>query len=193
MSTGGASAAKQDTLPRKGPRVIRTLSPQGFLEKTDEEVDRAVRYDRPLSVLMIQLQGILLIRKEEGPDVAEEAVASAAEIIARALRRIDQIGRLGVGEFGVLLPETRLGSAEKTAMRLRDCFEAEPLDLRSGPRHIILNVGISTVNPRMRNAKTFLMLACQQLRNARRKGNGEICSVPPEIVRVSVSRNGSIH
>jgi len=193
MSTGGASAAKQDTLPRKGPRVIRTLSPQAFLEKTDEEVDRAVRYDRPLSVLMIQLQGILLIRKEEGPDVAEEAVASAAEIIARALRRIDQIGRLGVGEFGVLLPETRLGSAEKTAMRLRDCFETEALDLRSGPRHIILNVGISTVNPRMRNAKTFLMLACQQLRNARRKGNGEICTVPPEIVRVSVSRNGSIH
>ncbi|MEM7213302.1 MAG: diguanylate cyclase [Pseudomonadota bacterium] len=193
MSTTRSDVTDEGARPRKGPRVIRTLAPQVFLEKTDEEVDRAVRYDRPLSVLMIQLQGVLGIRKEEGPEVAEEAVAAAAEIIARALRRIDQIGRLGVGEFGILLPETRLGSAEKTAIRLRDCFEKEPIVLRSGPRQIILNIGVSTVNPRLRNAKTFLMLACQQLREARRKGDGEISTVPAEIVRVSVARNGSIH
>lgn len=175
------------------PRVIRTLSAKGFLETADEEVDRALRYDRPLSVLMMQLEGILRIRKAEGADVAEEAIAASAERIARGLRRIDRIGRLGIGEFGILLPETRMGNAELAAVRLRDSFASEPVEIRDGPRPISLNIGISTVNPRMRNAKTFLMLACAELRNARRIGDGQISTIPPELVRVSVARNGSIH
>lgn len=193
MGNGGSDAPSGDERRGRRPRVIRMLSAKAFLEISEEEVDRALRYDRPLSVLMIQLEGISRIRKAEGSQIGEEAIASAAERIARGLRRIDRIGRLGLGELGILLPETRLGNAELAAIRLRDSFASKPVEIRAGPRPISLNIGISTVNPRMRNAKTFLMLACAELRNARRIGDGEISTIPPELVRISVARNGSIH
>jgi diguanylate cyclase (GGDEF)-like protein len=193
MELGGSDTPGDVPRSSRRARVIRTLAPQTFLEVTDEEVDRALRYDRPLSVLMGQLEGVVRIRKAEGAQIAEEVVASAVERIARGLRRMDRIGRLGVGEFAVLLPETRLANAEIAALRLRDSFASEPVETRAGPRPLSLNIGISTVNPRIRDAKKFLMLACAQLRIARHVGNGEISTVPPDLVRVSVARNASIH
>ena len=193
MTLGGFDAPDDERPSDRRARVIRTLSPQTFLEVTDEEVDRATRYDRPLSVLMGHLEGVLRIRKAEGVKASEEVVAAAVERISHGLRKIDRIGRLGIGEFAVLLPETRLGNAEIAASRLRDSFACEPIETRAGPRPLSLNIGISTVNPRMRNAKTFLMLACAELRTARRAGNGEISVIPPDLVRVSVARNASIH
>ena len=193
MTPDGPELPENGRNPKRRARIIRTLSPQTFLDVADEEVDRALRYDRPLSVLMGQLEGVLRIRKAEGAMAAEEVVAAAAERIAHGLRRIDRIGRLGVGEFAILLPETRLGNAEIAALRLRDSFACEPVETRAGPRPLSMNIGISTVNPRIRDAKKFLMLACQQLRIARRTGNGEVSTVPPDLVRVSVARNASIH
>ena len=193
MTIGEADGPDFGQPASRRARVIRTLSARNFLEITEDEVDRAVRYDRPLSVLAGHLEGVLHIHKGEGPHVAEEAVALAMERIARCLRRIDRIGRLGIGEFAVLLPETRLGNAEIVALRLRDAFGSEPVETRNGPRPLHLNIGISTVNPRMRDAKNLLMLAHSQLRSARRIGGGEICSVPPDLVRISIARNASIH
>ena len=193
MTHGGLPSPDFNEPRARRARVIRTLSARSFLEVTEEEVDRANRYDRPLSVLIGQFEGVKRIRRAEGSMVAEEVVATAVERIHHGLRSMDRIGRLGVGEFSVLLPETRLGNAEMAAMRLRDSFSADPVETRGGPRPIFLNIGIGTLNPRLRNAKSFLMLAYSQLRLARRVGGGEISTVPPELVRVSVARNSSIH
>lgn len=177
----------------KRPRVVRTLTAQEFLDCTDEEASRALRYDRPLSVLMLHLEGITQIDREQGREVTKQAVAGSVVKLVQTLRRIDRIGRLGLSEFGILLPETRLSTAETVAVRLRDMFSAGPVESARGSHDIRLNVGVSSVNPRIKNAKEFLMLACAQLRSARRIGNGEICTKPPELVHVSVSRTGSIH
>ncbi|MGD1925058.1 MAG: GGDEF domain-containing protein [Paracoccaceae bacterium] len=193
MASDGAETAENAVQGRRRPRVVRALSPKGFMEIAADEVDRALRYDRPLSILMIQVGGALRIRKANGVNAAEELVAGAAEMIGHSLRRIDRLARLGPAEFGVLLPETRLGNAEIVAVRMRDHFAEVPLQTRSGPQSVSLNVGISTINPRMRNARTFLLLACAELRRARMEGAGAIRSAPPDLVRVSVARNASIH
>ena len=66
MELGGSDTPGDVPRSSRRARVIRTLAPQTFLEVTDEEVDRALRYDRPLSVLMGQLEGVVRIRKAEG-------------------------------------------------------------------------------------------------------------------------------
>ena len=174
-------------------KVFRAMSAQDFLEHTEDEVCRALRYDRPLSVLMVHLDGIAQIDRMQGRDVCKQAVAASVVTLVRTLRRIDRVGRLGLCEFGILLPETRLGSAEIAAIRLRDLFAAGPVESAKGSHEIGLNIGISSVNPRIRDAREFLMLACAQLRTARRAGNGEICTRPPERVHVTISRSGSVH
>ncbi|MEM9062396.1 MAG: diguanylate cyclase [Pseudomonadota bacterium] len=193
MAAESPKAVAGEAQRRRRPRMVRALSPKAFMQIAGDEVDRALRYDRPLSILMIQIGGALRIRKEEGVDTAEEIIAAAAEVIGHTLRRIDRLARLGPAEFGILLPETRLGNAEIVAVRLRDYFAEVPLDIRSGRRSVSLNVGISTVNPRMRNARTFLLMACAELRRARMEGAGTIHTAPPDLVRVSVARNASIH
>lgn len=189
----GPVTAEPIQKPGVRPKVFRTLSAQDFLEHTEDEVCRALRYDRPLSVLMVHLEGITRIDQALGRDVAKQAVAGSVVTLVRTLRRIDRIGRLGLSEFGIILPETRLGNAETAATRLRDLFAAGPVESAKGSHEIGLNIGISSVNPRIRDGKEFLMLACAQLRNARRIGNGEISTRPPERVHVSISRTGSIH
>lgn len=71
----------------------------------DEEA-RLSRYRRPVSVILVELDGIERLIHRLGPDAAERIVPPVGQTLARQARTADHVARVGPGRFAVLLPET---------------------------------------------------------------------------------------
>jgi diguanylate cyclase (GGDEF)-like protein len=83
----------------------------------DEEIYRANRTHRPLSLLLVDLDGLKAINDEHGHAAGDVAIRLVADVL-RAHRRTDRSARLGGDEFAVLLPDTGADGAAGVAERL---------------------------------------------------------------------------
>ena len=99
---------------------------------------------RPLSLLLVDLDGFKGINDEFGHQVGDAALQGVAGAMRRAARNDDFIARLGGDEFVVLVPRASLADAEALAERIRATVAAE-----SSP-HLTVSIGIKacTDNPR---------------------------------------------
>lgn len=180
-------------LSKKGRSIDRLLGPEGFLEMSADEVARALRYDRPLSVAMIAVDGLSLIRKADGKHVARQVMLDVTKEVISAMRRMDRVGRLSARDLGILMPETTLNNAAGVMERLRRTVELLEVPTEAGTRSVSLSIGVVAVSPRLRDPRTFLMRACLELRRANNEGRNRVCVAAPDRVRLSVPRSGQIH
>ena len=86
------------------------LNRRAFLEAGANEVLRSSRYDRPLTVVFMDLDHFKQLNDTMGHDAGDLALRATARTLQEVLRQSDRIGRLGGDEFAVLLPE--IGYAE---------------------------------------------------------------------------------
>lgn len=171
----------------------RLLTPPGFMQTTADEVVRALRYHRPLSVVLIQIDDFQSVRADKGDEAARAIFVDVTARAIHALREPDRIGRLGPGQLGVLLPETGLKQATIAVERMQETVEATELETPAGAYFATVCVGLSTLSARMRDPKAFLMSACFELRRAQSEGNGRICTANPDLAVMTVARSGQVH
>lgn len=176
---------------RGGRRPL--MSPARFLELTSDEVARALRYDRPLSVVLISIDKLA---KQLASGDAHAAIArfdQVSAIVIDALRSHDRSGRLSKGEIGILMPETTLKHVRPVAERLRDQIVDGLSAGALGDVHPTVSVGAAAVSPRMRNPYTFLMSAIFELRRAKSLGGSHVAVAEPDLAAVSIPRSSHIH
>ena len=97
-----------------------------FLERWQEEVERAKRYRRDLSCLIIDVNGFKRINDRSGHLIGDAVLRQAAEGLRRQLRRTDVLARFGGDEFIVALPETGLDQALRVAEKIRSIDFNDP-------------------------------------------------------------------
>lgn len=113
------------TPPRKTfeelTRDARTgsLDPHYLRLRIDEETDRAARYARPLSVLLVDVDDLGAVNDRHGRAVADEVLSQLVVLMTQNARTVDRVGRWSGGGFALLLPETPKGAAFGIAERLR--------------------------------------------------------------------------
>ena len=96
-----------------------------FNERLPREIERAVRYGRPLSVIFSDIDYFKRINDRFGHLSGDEVLRKVALIYLEDLRvGVDWVARYGGEEFVIVLPETQLASAQATAERLRRDIEA---------------------------------------------------------------------
>ncbi len=95
-----------------------------FHTRLQDEIARAKRHDRQLSVLMMDLDRFKCINDTLGHIVGDSAVAQLAEVIRQSVREIDIPVRYGGDEFAVILPDTDHEQALLAAERIRASVEA---------------------------------------------------------------------
>ncbi len=89
-------------------------------KRLEEEVVRARRYRRPLTVVFLDIDHFKRINDTYGHTAGDEALVRVAESLKNALRECDLLGRFGGEEFVLLLPETRIDEALLVAERMRN-------------------------------------------------------------------------
>src|SRR6476660_5577974 len=82
------------------------LNHRAFQLRAENEVRRAQRYDRPLALVLLDLDHFKSINDAYGHQAGDAALMQAASLLATGARAGDVLGRIGGDEFGLLLPET---------------------------------------------------------------------------------------
>jgi diguanylate cyclase (GGDEF)-like protein len=99
-------------------------------QRLDEEIKRAVRYQRPCAIMMFAIQHYGRYRQRYGEPEAERALKMIAKLVQEGITEIDQVGRFKTNELVVLLPERNkreaMELAEQIRQRVARAFPAQP-------------------------------------------------------------------
>ena len=109
--------ARRDPLTGIANRISMT-------ETLEREVNRAQRYESPLSILMIDLDHFKAVNDNYGHSTGDVVLKEAVRCIKQGLRLSDQPFRFGGEEFVVLLTNTNLEASQIVAERIRNCMES---------------------------------------------------------------------
>ncbi len=84
------------------------------------EVARSTRYGRPLTIVVLEVEGVLDLGEGLGPEIARHTLREAAQALRRESRTSDLAFRIGVTRFGVVLTETDEVPAINYVERVRE-------------------------------------------------------------------------
>ncbi len=136
----------------------------------DHEVTRARRYGRPLSTLLVAVDDFIALRERVGGETADEILVAVVDAIRGSTRNVDQVFRIDVEEFVVLLPETPIEGALVVAERVRE--KARTAGEEGG---ITCSIGAAAFpHSEIRGGEDLLNAANEAMKTARRGGTGLI-------------------
>jgi len=113
-----------------------------FASALREELGRAVRFDRPVSLLMADLDLLREINNRYGHLAGDAVLAGIAKIFREQLREYDVPARFGGEEFAILLPETPPQEALDIAERIRRAVARATFDIETSSEPIRATVSI---------------------------------------------------
>jgi diguanylate cyclase (GGDEF)-like protein len=150
-----------------------------FLELADTEWARFQRYQRPLSMLMLDIDHFKSINDTFGHASGDQAIVAVAHRFKTSQRASDIVGRLGGEEFGILLPETDASQAMIAAERIRKQVAARPLMTRHPERIVTISIGIAAATVSMSGIEALMEAADKALYEAKTGGRNRTVIYQP--------------
>ncbi len=105
---------------------------QAVLSRVEEEILRAARYHRPLSVILVDLDQFKRLNDTHGHAAGDLILRHVAQLLSASVRAVDFAGRYGGEEFLVVLPETDADAAASVAEKLRRIVGGSDVRLADG-------------------------------------------------------------
>lgn len=138
-------------------------------------IERSVARQRPLSVLVIDIDRFKTVNDSYGHDVGDEVIREFAKRIRLTIRGIDLACRHGGEEFVIVLPDTSVETAEAIAERLRDSIASEPFSTEQVQSlSITASVGLSALSGPGETPDLLLKRADLALYEAKKSGRNRV-------------------
>jgi len=115
-----------------------------FYETLGREVDRAQRYQRRLSLVIVDVDGFKEINDRIGHLAGDAVLAEIADRIRQVVRSADIPCRVGGDEFAVIVPEVEGGQARQLVGRIQRAVSAQPI-ARAG--RVRVSAGVADIQP----------------------------------------------
>jgi diguanylate cyclase (GGDEF)-like protein len=115
-----------------------------FKETLTNEIVRAKRYNRPLSLIVVDVNGLKKVNDEMGHVFGDIAIVNVSIVLRENTRKTNSVCRYGGDEFVVILPETNNKEAKELAKRLKK-------KVKTFQDEVTISVGVSSYPT---NAKT---------------------------------------
>lgn len=146
-----------------------------FHAKLNIELERAARYGRPLSVIMLDLDCFKDINDAHGHIVGDRILVMTAGVLCAHLRKSDVAARYGGDEFAVILPETDLAATATIAGRIAAGISQVRLDAMTGEViSFSASIGYAACAPDSRDRANILNVADRLMYESKRRGRGGI-------------------
>ncbi|TFG59886.1 MAG: GGDEF domain-containing protein, partial [Deltaproteobacteria bacterium] len=140
-----------------------------------KELERAARYGRSLSVIMLDLDGFKEINDTHGHIVGDRILMMTAGVLCAHLRKSDLAARYGGDEFAVILPETDLAATSTIAGRIAAGISQVRLDTREGATiSFTASIGYAACLPESQERDAILGVADRLMYESKRRGRGGI-------------------
>lgn len=148
-----------------------------FMSQALIELHRAVRSNRPLSLLMLDIDFFKLVNDSYGHQTGDIVLKSIAELIKSILRDFDICARIGGEEFAILLPETNKDKALEVAERIRVLIENTKISpFTPVPQlQITVSIGLSSLSSKKDSIEDLINIADQAMYKAKKKGRNRVC------------------
>jgi diguanylate cyclase (GGDEF)-like protein len=146
---------------------------RAFYRRLEREMARSRRTAKPLSLLLLDLDGLKLINDRLGHNAGDRALRHLAIAMRREMRTVDFAARLGGDEFAVVAVDADSQSAQAFAERLRAAIATED---RASPA-VTASIGVTTFHPSYHstlNGQQFTQAADRALYDAKRAGRHRI-------------------
>jgi diguanylate cyclase (GGDEF)-like protein len=154
--------------------VTGLMTGRSFRGRLTEETMRALRYQRPLTVAIVEIGDFPAIEVSSGFKAADELLVAIARQLSERTRSHDIVGRTGPEEFGVLLPETPAEEARDGLERMIAEIEKAGESVVSGTS---VSMGVAGLEHGM-SAEGLLAGARAACREAQGAGGGQAALAP---------------
>jgi diguanylate cyclase (GGDEF)-like protein len=145
-----------------------------FSELGQVEVERAVRYQRGLGVLMVDIDLFKRVNDTLGHRAGDAVLQAVSRMCRAQLRSSDIIGRYGGEEFAIVLPESSEERARAVAERIRASIEATPIDTPNGPAQVTISLGLALLSPTDNDLELLLDSADRAMYEAKQAGRNRV-------------------
>jgi diguanylate cyclase (GGDEF)-like protein len=147
-----------------------------FFRQVQSEVDRAIRYDSPLSICVLDIDHFKQYNDTYGHLCGDAVLSELGRVIQKLIRDSDSAYRYGGEEFIIVLPATNREEAARVAERIRASFNEHAFFPRSGTEvHVSISLGVTSYNPG-ESVSDFVDRADQNMYAAKKCGrNTTVC------------------
>jgi diguanylate cyclase (GGDEF)-like protein len=145
-------------------------------QRLDDEIERARRYSRSLSLLMLDADDFKKFNDTHGHIAGDRALAELAQVLRTAVREIDVVCRYGGEEFSVVLPETDAEGAFVVAEKVREAVAAHSFADANGVRgvRVTVSIGLATFPATAADQEELLRQADDALYTAKNTGRDRV-------------------
>ena len=146
---------------------------RALLSTLKRELERAQRYDRPCSLLFLDLDHFKALNDGYGHTAGDTVLREFAGVLSTTIRNMDTAGRWGGEEFVVILPEATAEEALDIAERIRKAVSFSSFEI-SGGLHLTCSVGVACYPEHAADQDALLTAADQAMYGAKRLGRNQV-------------------
>jgi diguanylate cyclase (GGDEF)-like protein/PAS domain S-box-containing protein len=180
-------AVKEDMTERKHARdelqklaitdsLTGLFNRRHFFEVAEKEFAKSIRYHRPLSVILLDVDLFKNINDTYGHSIGDQTLVQIGKLLLEKGRQTDMPARYGGEEFVILLTETEYADAKTVAERLRILMEESPIQSLKGDIHFTASFGVAGMgeNDPSETLDRLISQADQALYEAKRMGRNRV-------------------
>jgi diguanylate cyclase (GGDEF)-like protein len=160
-------AAEDDVLTGVSSRAA-------IMDRLREEVAAARRYPHPVSVVLMDVDGMGAINAQHGTEVGDAVLRELALRMRVRVREADAIGRVAGDSFLAILPHTDEKGATAFAEAIRDRATQRPVSTGQGEVAVTVSIGVSTLRPRQELTADMLFARADEAVASARAGGGNL-------------------
>jgi diguanylate cyclase (GGDEF)-like protein len=148
------------------------LNRRALQEAASVEIARTLRHERPLTVVLLDLDGFKQVNDTLGHESGDMVLKTVAGVLRHRVREMDLLARVGGDEFVLLLPET---SASEAATVCSDLMAQVSGSMKENGWPVVgLSIGAATFTSAPRSIADALRVADTLLYEAKRAGKGRV-------------------
>jgi diguanylate cyclase (GGDEF)-like protein len=146
-----------------------------FQDELLRAFEESSRYQRPLSLAMIDIDFFKKINDTHGHAIGDDVLKAVSNLFRESIRSTDLVARYGGEEFAVMMPETELDDAITFAEKIRALVAEQAIDTQAGPVPATVSIGVASVPfTRVRGPKELIVAADKALYRAKKAGRNQV-------------------
>jgi two-component system cell cycle response regulator len=146
-----------------------------------QELDRAERFRRPFSLIVLDIDDFKTFNDTYGHQVGDFVLVELARRVKSTIRDVDMFARYGGEEFELLLSETDLSGGLNAAEKIREAIGGSPFtsDMLPKPLTVTVSVGVASYPEAGLDAPTIFKAADLAMYEAKSKGKNRVAGHCP--------------
>jgi len=153
----------------KRDNLTKVYNRRYFDERLEMEIERARRYSRKVSCVMVDIDNFKEVNSRHGHQAGDDILKILADVLLSNTRSSDVVARYGGEEFIVIIPESTGTEAAILAERVRSVFEGCS-DCLGGGGAVTVSCGVATYPDHASDSATLLRMADSAVYRAKSDG-----------------------